>query len=52
MSPGVGALPVDPSAPDSLAGRRARPLGRTLLVRSARTVATALAGVGGNGGVA
>ena len=48
--PVVGALAFDQNAADSLAGRRARPLGQTLLVRSARTVATALAGVGVNGG--
>ena len=50
--PIVGALAFDQSAADSLAGRRSRPLGRTLLVRSARTVATALAGVAVNGGAA
>ena len=48
--PVVGVLALDPGAADSLAGRQARPLGRTLLVRSARTVATALAGVVANGG--
>ena len=50
--PRVGALAFDQRAADSLAGRRSRPLGRTLLVRSARTVATALAGVAVNGGAA
>ena len=50
--PVVGVLALDQSAADSLAGRRARPLGRTLLVRSARTVATALAGAAINGGAA
>ncbi len=50
--PVVGVLAFDQSAADSLAGRRARPLGRTLLVRSARTVATALAGAVIKGGAA
>ena len=50
--PVIGVLAFDQSAADSLAGRRARPLGRTLLVRSARTVATALAGAVINGGAA
>lgn len=40
--PVVGILPVDTTAADALAGRRARPLGRTLLVRSARAVAAAI----------
>ena len=43
-APVVGTLAHDPGAADSLAGRRPRPLGRTLLVRSARALAAALHG--------
>lgn len=44
--PVAGVLAHDDDAADSLAGRRPRPLGRTLLVRSARKLAAGLAGVG------
>ena len=40
--PVVGVLALDAGAADSLAGRRPRPLGRTLLVRSARAAAASL----------
>ena len=40
--PVVGTLADDPGAADSLAGRRPRPLRRTLLVRSARAVAASI----------
>lgn len=42
--PVLGVLAEDRGAADALAGRRPRPLGRTLLVRSARTLAAAVAG--------
>ena len=40
--PIVGLLPEDTAAADALAGRRPRALRRTLLVRSARTVAATI----------
>lgn len=40
--PVVGVLALDAGAADSLAGRRPRPLGRTLLVRSARAAVASL----------
>lgn len=48
--PVLGILAEDRGAADALAGRRARPLGRTLLVRSARTLAEAVAGSRAPGG--
>ena len=48
--PVLGVLAEDTGAADALAGRRPRPLGRTLLVRSARELATALAGAPTSGG--
>ena len=40
--PVVGVLAEDRAAADAFAGRKPRPLGRTLLVRSARTLAASL----------
>ena len=43
--PVAGVLATDPGAADTLAGRRPRPLGRTLLVRSAHALADSLSQV-------
>ncbi|CAM3063860.1 hypothetical protein ACSL103130_11205 [Actinomyces slackii] len=48
--PVLGVLAHDPAAADALAGRRPRPLGRTMLVRSGRTLTANLAGGARSGG--